>query len=351
MPTANGKIASVRMALKEADLPLEVVILLIGGMALLIAGVLLFPVSAGALPYYENGLYGLLLVIFALQTIALGKTPLGDVRRSRLSLGVGVVIAAAGIVTCVIPTFSLLPRLLLFLCFGLGGLLLLLQMLLSPDKFRTWARDGGIFRRLILGCSTVYVLSMLVAPLLLNQTLLPTRATALVVLVYGLAVVYLALVLRSIYRVYPQAATPPPGDVELSIDQAMMLLMGVFMLLLGGLLIPVSLGLLSFSASAQLGLLMVIFAIQMMASGGTPIGPFPRSWLVVAFGFLFAALGIVSCIIPLILVAQLTVLVGILNIFGGVIGLVKFGVGRGKRAGGAAPFPPSLSGSPRLSWS
>jgi hypothetical protein len=35
---------------KEADLPLEVVILMIGGMALLITGILLFPVSDGALP-------------------------------------------------------------------------------------------------------------------------------------------------------------------------------------------------------------------------------------------------------------------------------------------------------------
>ena len=326
------------------------VILLIGGMALLIAGVLLFPVSAGALPYYENGLYGLLLVIFALQTISLGKTPLGDVRRSRLSLGVGVVIAAAGIVTCVIPTFSLLPRILLFLCFGLGGLLLLLQMLLSPDKFRTGRARGHLPApdpRVLHGLCPLHARRAAASepdpapntgdgargPRLWAGGRLPCPCAAVDL------------------SWYPQAATPPPGDVELSIDQAMMLLMGVFMLLLGGLLIPVSLGLLSFSASAQLGLLMVIFAIQMMASGGTPIGPFPRSWLVVVFGFLFVALGIVSCIIPLILVAELTVLVGILNIGGGVIGLVKFGVQARERAGGAAPFPPSLSGSLRLSWS
>jgi len=52
--------------LKKADLPLEVVILLIGSMTMMITGILLFPVSEGSLPYYENGLYGLLLVIFAL---------------------------------------------------------------------------------------------------------------------------------------------------------------------------------------------------------------------------------------------------------------------------------------------
>ena len=312
----------IRRILKEADLPLEVVILLIGGMALLITGILLFPVSDGTLPYYENGVYGLLLVIFALQTITLGKTPFGDIRRSRLSLAVGVAIAAVGIVTCFIPTFTLLPRILLFVCFGLGGLLLLLQMVLSRDKLRVWVQYGGIFRHLILACSAVYILSMLIALLLWKQSLLPTPATAGVVLIYGLAVFYLAGVLRKVYRTYPEAANPK-GDIELSTDQSMLLLMGVFMLLLGVLLIPVSLGLFPFSGSAQLGLLMVIFAIQMLASGGTPIGSFPRSWLMIAFGFLFAALGIVSCIIPGILLAPLTLLVGVLNIVGGVIALVK----------------------------
>jgi len=63
--------------LKQADLPLEVVILLIAALMLLISGVLLFLVSAGTLPYYENGLYGLLLIIFALQMITLGKHHLG----------------------------------------------------------------------------------------------------------------------------------------------------------------------------------------------------------------------------------------------------------------------------------
>ena len=54
----------------RSDVPLEVVILLLAGIALLITGILLFPVYAGTLPYYENGLYGLLLFIFALHAVA-----------------------------------------------------------------------------------------------------------------------------------------------------------------------------------------------------------------------------------------------------------------------------------------
>jgi len=319
---------------KEADLPLETVILLIAGMMLLISGVLLFPVSAGALPYYENGLYGLLLVMFALQMITLGKTPAGDMRRSIPLLALGVLIAAIGIVTCFIPgILGRIPRLLLFFCFGPGGLLLLLRMCLAKDKLRTWWKYEGIFRHLIFACSAVHGLSMLIGLLAWQHGLPPTRLTAVTALLFGAALIYLAGVLRTIYGEYPDAGKPRAGGVELSTDTAMILLMGTFMLLLGVLLIPVSLGLLPFSGSAQLGLLMVIFAVQMLATGSTPIGPFPRSWLMVLFGLLFAALGIVSCVIPEILVAPLTVLVGVLNILGGVITLWKICIPRLRKSG------------------
>lgn len=320
------------------------VILIIGGMAMLITGALLFPVSGGTLPYYENGLYGLLLIIFALQVITLGKTPFGDVPRSKLLLAAGVLIAAVGIFTCFIPIASRLPRVLLFLCFGPGGFLLLLQMFFAKDKLRSWARYGGIFRHLILGCSGVYALSMLIALLLWKRSLLPTPMTAVVVLCFGATIFYLAGVLRKIYREHPEAEKRPGSDVELSTDQAMIMLMGIFMLLLGVLLVPVNFGMLPFSGSAQLGLLMVIFAVQMLASGSTPIGPFPRSWLVIGFGLIFAALGIVSCIIPDILVPALTVLVGVLNIMGGVITLAKMLISRPQKTSDPRePVPPVLA--------
>jgi len=311
------------MIFKEADLPPEVVILVIGGMAMLMTGVLLFPVYDGTLPYYENGLYGLFLIIFALQIITLGKTPFGDMPRSKLLFAVGVLIAAVGMVTCFIPISIGLPRVLLFLCFGPGGFLLLLQMCFARDRLRSWAKYGGIFRHLILGCGAVYVLSMFIALLLWKRSLLTTPMTAVAVLLFGVAIFYLAGVLRKIYHKYPEAKKRPIGDVELSTDQAMLMLMGIFLLILGVLLVPVNLGLLPFSGSAQLGLLMVIFAVQMLASGSTPIGPFPRTWLMIGFGLLFAVLGVVSCIIPEILVSPLTVLVGVLNILGGVTALIK----------------------------
>ncbi len=176
--------------------------------------------------------------------------------------------------------------------------------------------------------------------LILVQSMLTTAMTAVVGLIFGVAIIYLALVLRKIYLTYPEAENTNPGTVELSTDKMMLLITGVFMLLLGILLIPVNLSQLPFSGNAQLGLLMVIFAIQMLASGSTPIGPFPRNWLMIIFGLLFAALGIISSIIPGILVKPLTILIGVLNIIGGCITLVKTLLPRLKKppkSGGQVP--------------
>ncbi len=329
---------------KKAEMPFESVVLTIVGVTMLLTGGLLFPVAAGALPYYENGPYGLLLVMAALQTIALGKTPFGDMRRSPALLAAGAAVASAGILTCCVPIFpGPVFRTLIFLCLGPGGFVLLLRMGRDREKLRTWVKHGAVFWHLIVACTAVYGSSMAIALLIWNTSLLTTPLTAAVIMFFGVFTVYLAGVLWIVYRKYPGAENPRDEDGALSADQAMLLLTGVFMLLLGVILVPVNLGLLPFSGSAQLGLLMVIFAIQMLASGSTPIGPFPRSWLMILSGLLFASLGIVSCVVPKILVAPLTALVGALNILGGVIGLIRTVLPRLKSPGGPpGSVPPIL---------
>lgn len=315
------------MELKNINLPLEIVILLIGGMALVITGFLLYAASSGAMPFYENGFYGLLLVIFALQTIMIGKTPFGDTLRSRTLLAAGVIVAAVGIDACFIPTFNQLPRALLLICLGPGSLALFLQMCLSGDKLRTWMNYGGIFHHLIIACSAVYSQSMLLAFLIWKGNLIASSMIAAVVFIYGITVFFLAFVLLMFYRIYP-AAEKDQVDQGLSADQTMILLTGVFMIILGVMMIPVNMGLLPFSGSAQIGLLVVIFAVQMLSTGSTPLRVFPRSLLIIYFGLLFAALGIISCIVPGILISPLTILVGVLNIAGGVITLLKIFIPR-----------------------
>jgi membrane associated rhomboid family serine protease len=62
----------------------------------------------------------------------------------------------------------------------------------------------------------------------------------------------------------------------------------------------------------------------------------------ILFGLLFTALGIVSCIIPDILVLPLTVLVGVLNILSGVITLIKTCIPRLKKSDKRSPDPPIM---------
>ena len=329
---------------KPVDLSLDVLILLLAGIMMTVTGALLFPVSSGARPYYENGLYGLLLFIFALQMITLGKTPFGDVRRTRLVLFFGLTVSAVGFITCFVPgIFGFFPRVLLALSFGLGGLVLLLQMLFAPEKMRAWIRYGGIFHSLILACGAVYVLSIVAGLLVWNPSLLALPLTAVVVMVFGASIIFLAVLLEKVYSRYPDGARRWLEDGQIPPDRALIMVTGAFMVILGLLLIPVNLGILPFSGSAQIGLLMVLISVQMIATGSTPIGAFTRSRLMVLIGFCFAVLGIVSCLIPYILVPLLTVLIGSFNILGGSVTLLKIvRPAFGKNASSSGPVPAVL---------
>lgn len=136
-------------------------------------------------------------------------------------------------------------------------------------------------------------------------------------------------------------------DASLSLPVALLILVGVFLTLLGVLLFPVNIGVIPFSPDGQLGLLLVIIAIQMMTLGETPIGQYNRSWFLIVLGIVFAAMGIVSCIVPGILTGVIRVLIGLLNIIGGAVLLTKrvLPVLHTARYPGAEPvvFPPVIN--------
>ncbi len=80
---------------------------------------------------------------------------------------------------------------------------------------------------------------------------------------------------------------------------------------------------LPFSPDGQLGLLLTIMAIQILALGDTPLGQFERSWLIIIVGLAFGALGVVSSIVPGVLTGMIRVLLGLLNVIGGGVSLMK----------------------------
>ncbi|MEA4871824.1 MAG: hypothetical protein VB076_03310 [Synergistaceae bacterium] len=327
---------------KKADIPIDLVILMIAALTMVIAGLLLFASYAGKVSHYENGLFGLLIFIYALQITVLGKTPFGDVPRRPLPvLMLGIFVACVGIITCFIPDLLKgIPRFILFICFGPGGILLLLQMFFSKDKFPLWRKKGGILIMLAVNCTAVYSLSVFISILLIDKNHISGGLIALSILLYGVLIFTLTAVLFKIYALYPDASERPPAGVQLSDDRAVILITGVFMVLLGILLIPVTIGLLPFSGSAQLGLLVVIMSIQMIAFGNTPLRSFARTWPLVFLGLIFASMGIISCIVPGILVPCLTLIIALLNIGGGGISLIKMIHSRsGKMGRGSADVP------------
>ncbi len=82
---------------EEADLSLEVVVLLIYGIGMLLFGLLLFKIHTGDLPFNLNSTYGLFLVLVSFQVITMGRTPFGDLRRSWGLIIIGMFTATFGI--------------------------------------------------------------------------------------------------------------------------------------------------------------------------------------------------------------------------------------------------------------
>lgn len=130
-------------------------------------------------------------------------------------------------------------------------------------------------------------------------------------------------------------------ETSIPLSIALVIPVGVLLVLLGLLLFPVNMGAIPFSPDGQLGLLLVIMAIQMLALGETPMGRYRRSHLLVAIGIAFASMGIFSCIVPGVLTDVIRVLLAILNIAGGAILLAKRFLPISQGAGNAAAAVPA----------
>jgi hypothetical protein len=324
---------------EEADLSLEIVILLIYGVSMLLFGLLLFKIHRGALPYNSNSAYGLFLVMVSFQIITMGKTPFGDLRRSWALISIGMFAAILGMAACFIPRyFTEFVRLLVGIVLFAGGIALFLQLCLSEKKARIWLKIPGILRHLTLACALVYVLVIVLGIITLFNGLATGPQTASLLIFSGISFFYLAWSIWQVARTYGPEKSEDSAvslrspersesnrrfglfqEASLALTPAILILLGILMTFLGLLLIPVSLRLLPFSPDGQLGLLLTIMAIQMMALGDTPIGHYRRSWFMIIIGLVFAALGVVSCIVPGLLTGMLRIFLGLLNIMAGVV--------------------------------
>ena len=355
------------------DLSLEIIVLLIFGLFMALVGLLLLPIQRGALPHAPDSTHGLFLVLLSLQAITLGKTPFGDFRRSWLLVALGAGVGVVGMVGCFIPGLPREPlRLLVGLVLTAGGLTLLLGLLVARDRARLWLRGPAPLRHLTLAAGLVYGFSLLAGLVTLFPGLPAQHHTAILLLAFGASFFYLAGSLREVRRRFPIPIPPSPSpapasapggldraegrsgwsqmrarlgeEAALSPAPAILFLLAILLGLLGILLFPVSRGLLPFSPDGQLGLMLVLMAIQMLALGDTPVGRFRRSGWLVAVGLGFAGAGIFACIVPGILTSSLQLLLGVLNLGGGLILLTGQLRQRGReRQLGRERVPPPLA--------
>lgn len=290
----------------------------------------------------------------------MGKTPFGDLRRSWAVILIGVCTAVIGMTACFIPGLLAGPvRILVGILLSAGGAALLAQLFISEDKARLWLKiPPGILRHLTIACIIVYVLSIVLGLVTLLPGITTDSVTAVLLIVYGIGFFYLAWCIQKANRLYPPRrigviSNDPPRtttgtglfrEASLPLSIALVIPVGALLVLLGLLLFPVNLGLIPFSPpDGQLGLLLVIMAIQMLALGETPMGQYRRSRLLIVIGIAFAAMGgIFSCIVPGILTDVIRQLLAILNIAGGAILLGKRFLPMLQGAAEPAPLPPIL---------
>jgi hypothetical protein len=196
-----------------------------------------------------------------------------------------------------------------------------------------------------------YVLRMAAGVVVLAPGLVPLPWAAAVFGAFGASLLFAAWTLRRVSIIFPLATregvSKAPGrgwldDPELPLSLANLVLMGILLILLGVLLFPVSVGRLPFSPDGQLGLMLVLMAIQVMALGATPLGDLKRPGLMLAIGLIFAAFGIVASIVPGLLTDWLQILIGVLNVGSGARLLIETYSPSTSKPEGAAQPPPGV---------
>lgn len=97
-------------------------------------------------------------------------------------------------------------------------------------------------------------------------------------------------------------------------------LVGFLLSLLGAVVICAGFGY-PFSLNGVYGLLLIMFFLQFLSAGNTPLGFVPRTVPVLLIGFAGVGLGILSCGIPEFLEAEICLLIAVLTIFSGITNL------------------------------
>jgi hypothetical protein len=316
----------------EIDLSIEVVLLIVGGVFFLLFGVLLFLIDRGILPYSEGSMYGLFVVLISMQVITMGKTPFGDVLRSGLVVIIGLLTAMLGTLAIFYPdhldtTIRIIAGLIVLITGAVG----LLQLFTANDKARIWMKFPGILQQLTVACALVYSIEIMLGIITLLPGIMRDQLTAVLLLIFGASVFFLAWCIHvashqyssSSWKIVPDAFKPKGRSIllietSLTVGDTFNIYQGFLLIILGILILFMILGIIpSFNSDGQLGLLLVLTSLQLLALGQFVGSDVNRSWLMIAIAILCAAAGIFSCIVPGILDGVIQPIIGIQNIITG----------------------------------
>jgi hypothetical protein len=197
----------------EVGLSIEVVLLLVVGLFFFLLGLLLIGAFAGVLPYSEDSTAGFILVLVSLHTVTMGKTPLGDFRRSWFVVIIGLILGALGTLSIFFPGGALsgLVGILAALALAVGGTVLLVQLFTSEEKAKTWMKVGGILLQLTIALGVVYVLEIIAGVGSFVPVIKTNPLWALVVVIFGASFFYAARCVQKVNRQYRPEEAKTPG--------------------------------------------------------------------------------------------------------------------------------------------
>ncbi|MDO5843897.1 MAG: hypothetical protein Q4Q53_01960 [Methanocorpusculum sp.] len=306
---------------QESRIGLESVFLILFAMMMLILGVVLLTLPTGTIGYSAFGFYGVTLFLFGFQIISLGKTPIGDAKQSPLVFGAGLAVSILGIILCFtnsVPEF--IPKYLIAGILFVSGIVLLIQMFVSKNLYPLWKKSGDpLLMRLALLCALVYIFDIIVAVFIFLDAIIPLVVKSVFALLFGILLLLFTVIRHKTDLKYPLSSQ----SKSIGLNIISILIFAVYLIVLGVLLIYSGLSPIAITGSSQLGLMMVIFAIQTIAIGSTPIGPFKRTHLIVIIGIVLGVIGITAVFVPGVLDFTLTVLIGLLNIISAVLFFIK----------------------------
>jgi hypothetical protein len=163
---------------EEPDFSLEVTIFMVFGLVMFIIGVILVLAAGGIVSFYQDGMFGLVLILCGLELQTVGKNPFKPAGISWPILVFGIIITVTGFVTCFVPGLTGdIPRILSFLTFGAGGMVLLFQVPRFTMIYPSRETPVWVCRRYTLSCMTASILMILNAALIAIPFFLPVSVS------------------------------------------------------------------------------------------------------------------------------------------------------------------------------